>query len=233
MYLIHCPEGTVFASEAFVDTWNEMEILVVQILGIQLSTYSFTHGFLLFCRTISWSKALDYQTSMHSKSNIWWSLLVYHLLLIRLNVIHTFTQRELREFCSQKRILVNALNIFGTPALLEDPLVCLLFVFGVLVMYIDELLFQIVEMAKKYKRTTRQILLRYQIDKGHIAVPEVQNKSDLMSNLDVFKFELNKSDISAMDKLDRNKQYIWSNLSSLCDIFCYWCCYTVLCTEYK
>lgn len=63
-------------------------------------------------------------------------------------------------------------------------------------------------MAKKYKRTAKQILLRYQIDKGHIAVPEVQNRSDLLSNMEVFKFEINKSDIAAMDKLDRNKQYI-------------------------
>lgn len=63
-------------------------------------------------------------------------------------------------------------------------------------------------MAKKYKRTARQILLRYQIEKGHVAVPEVHNKSDLMSNLDVFKFEISKSDIAAMDKLDRKKKYI-------------------------
>ncbi len=34
-----------------------------------------------------------------------------------------FTQREVREFCGQKRILISALNVFGTPALREDPLV--------------------------------------------------------------------------------------------------------------
>lgn len=63
-------------------------------------------------------------------------------------------------------------------------------------------------MAKKYKKTPEQILLRYQIDKGHIAVPAIQDKSDLTSNLEVFKFELNKSDVEAMDKLDRHKKYI-------------------------
>lgn len=63
-------------------------------------------------------------------------------------------------------------------------------------------------MAKKYKKTPEQILLRYQIEKGHIAVSEVRNKFDLKSNLDIFRFEMNKSDVAAMDKLDRNKQYI-------------------------
>lgn len=126
-----------------------------------------------------------------------------------------FTQRALREFCSQKRILISALNIFGTPALLADPLVSKKMLFALnrcdfianaLSLFLSRS--QIVEMAKKYKRTPQQILLRYQIDKGHIAVPEVQNRADLLSHLDAFKFEMNKSDISAMDKLDRNKQYI-------------------------
>lgn len=64
------------------------------------------------------------------------------------------------------------------------------------------------DMAKKYKRTPEQILIRYQIDKGHLAVPQVRGKSELMSNLDVFKFEINESDIAALGKLDGKKQYI-------------------------
>lgn len=34
MYFIHCPEGTVFSSEVFADTWNEMELLVVNDVKI-------------------------------------------------------------------------------------------------------------------------------------------------------------------------------------------------------
>lgn len=63
-------------------------------------------------------------------------------------------------------------------------------------------------MAKKYMRTPEQILIRYQIEKGHIAVPEIQCKADLLSNLNVFKFEMNKSDVAALDKLNRHKEYI-------------------------
>lgn len=63
-------------------------------------------------------------------------------------------------------------------------------------------------MAKKYKRTPAQILIRYQIDKGHLAVPQVRGKSELLSNLDVFKFEINESDIAALTKLDEKKEYI-------------------------
>jgi len=166
MYLIHCPEGSVFSSEAFVDTWNELEKLVdnyvVKSIGLSNFNIEQIHHLLIAARV---SPAVN-----------------------QIECNPYFTQRALREFCGQKRILISALNVFGTPDLREDPL--------------------IVEMAKKYKRTPEQILLRYQIEKGHIAIPEVQNKSDLMRHLDVFKFEMNKGDISAMDKLDRNKQYI-------------------------
>jgi len=34
-----------------------------------------------------------------------------------------FAQRDLGEFCSKKRILITAMNIYGMPSLLEDPLV--------------------------------------------------------------------------------------------------------------
>jgi len=121
---------------------------------------------------------------------------IHHLLIaarvypvtnqIENNPYHT--QKALTEFCKQKRIVVTASGIFGSKDLIEDPL--------------------IMAMAKKYKRTPEQILLRYQVDKGHISIPEVNDKSALISNLDIFMFELNESDIADMDKLDRNKQYI-------------------------
>ncbi|XP_037044813.1 aldo-keto reductase family 1 member B1-like [Bradysia coprophila] len=166
MYFIHCPEGDVFSGEAFTDTWNELEILVDNFVVKSIGLSNF---------------------SVEQLQNV----LIASRVSPTVNQIECnpyFTQRALREFCAQKRILISALNIFGTPALLEDPL--------------------IVELAKKYKRTPELILLRYQIEKGHIAVAEVQNKSDLMSHLDAFKFEINNSDISEMDKLDRHKLYI-------------------------
>jgi len=166
MYVIHCPEGHVFDNEAFVDTWNEMEILVDHFLVKSIGLSNF---------------------NMHQ---------IQHLLIAarvspacnQIECHPYFTQRALTDFCSQKRILITGMNIFGPKDLLEDPL--------------------ILSMAKKYMRTPEQILLRYQIEKGHLAVPEVQNKACLLSNLNAFKFEMNKSDVSAMDKLDRNKQYI-------------------------
>lgn len=69
--------------------------------------------------------------------------------------------------------------------------------------------FQIVEMAKKYKRTPEQILLRYQMDMGHIALSQLQSKTEMKNNLEVFKFEISKSDLTVMDKLDRRtKTYV-------------------------
>lgn len=63
--------------------------------------------------------------------------------------------------------------------------------------------FQIVDLAKKYKKTPEQILLRYQLDMGHIALSLLQSKTELKSNLEIFKFELSKSDLTYLEKLDR------------------------------
>jgi len=166
LYIITCPEGDLFAADAFTDTWDEMEKLVdyflVKSIGLANFNAQQIQHLLISARV---SPAVN-QLECHPH----------------------FAQKALQEFCSQKRILVTAFNVFGSPALIEAPM--------------------IMDMAKKYKRTPEQILIRYQIDKGHLAVPQVRGKSELMSNLDVFKFEINESDLAALSKLDGKKQYI-------------------------
>lgn len=50
-------------------------------------------------------------------------------------------------------------------------------------------------------------MLRYQIQQGHIVIPVSISKSKLKENMDIFKFEINKSDMAALGRLDSNKQY--------------------------
>lgn len=56
-------------------------------------------------------------------------------------------------------------------------------------------------------------MLRYQIQQGHVAIPIAISKTKLKENMDVFKFDIDKSDMAALGKLDRNKQY--TSLSAL------------------
>lgn len=101
----------------------------------------------------------------------------------------SYTQRLIRDFCRDKRIFVTGYNVTASTSLIEDPI--------------------IVDLAKKYSRTPEQILLRYQIDMGHIALSQLQSKMQMKNNLEIFKFELSKSDLTAMERLDRRtKTYV-------------------------
>ncbi|KAJ6641728.1 1,5-anhydro-D-fructose reductase [Pseudolycoriella hygida] len=103
------------------------------------------------------------------------------------------TQKKLSDFCRSKHIAVTVYNPFGSSTLLEDP--------------------QVESIAKTYRKTPEQILLRYQIQRGHIAIPISISKITLRENMDIFKFELKNHDMVALGKLDRNKNY--SSLSVL------------------
>ncbi|KAJ6625699.1 1,5-anhydro-D-fructose reductase [Pseudolycoriella hygida] len=101
----------------------------------------------------------------------------------------SYTQRAVRDFCREKRVFITAYNITASSTLIEEPL--------------------IVELATKYKKTPEEILLRYQIDMGHIALAQLQSKSRMKNYLEIFKFTLTKSDLSALEKLDRRtKAYV-------------------------
>lgn len=75
-------------------------------------------------------------------------------------------------------------------------------------------IFQIETIAQTYRKTPEQILLRYQIQRGHIAIPISISKIKLKENMDIFKFELKKHDMDALGKLDRNKNYSSLNAMS-------------------
>lgn len=66
---------------------------------------------------------------------------------------------------------------------------------------------QIVQLAAKYNKTPAQIALRYQVDRGHIAIPKSSNKIRLAENIDIFDFKLSDDDLVELNKLDKNKRY--------------------------
>ncbi|KAG4075412.1 hypothetical protein HA402_015065 [Bradysia odoriphaga] len=102
-------------------------------------------------------------------------------------------QQELCTLCRSKNLAVTVYNPFGSSSLLEDA--------------------TIESLAQKYRKTPEQILLRYQIQQGHVVIPISFSKTKLKENLDIFKFDLAKADVATLGKLDRNKQY--TSLSAL------------------
>lgn len=61
----------------------------------------------------------------------------------------------------------------------------------------------LVEMSKKYGKTTAQVLVRYCLQKNWVPLPKSDNPERIAQNADVYGFELAKVDMSELDNLDQ------------------------------
>ncbi len=58
--------------------------------------------------------------------------------------------------------------------------------------------------GKKYDKNIAQVCLRWHYQRGIVAIPRSSQKAHMIENLDIFDFELSKSDIKTISKLDLN-----------------------------
>jgi len=60
------------------------------------------------------------------------------------------------------------------------------------------------ELAAKYGKTPVHIVLRWDIQKGVVTIPKSVTPERIISNTDIFDFELSEEDMAKIDKLDKN-----------------------------
>jgi diketogulonate reductase-like aldo/keto reductase len=65
---------------------------------------------------------------------------------------------------------------------------------------------ELIEIAKKYGKSPVQVILRWDLQKGIITIPKSVHKERIISNAELFDFELSDDDISRIDILDRNER---------------------------
>jgi 2,5-diketo-D-gluconate reductase A len=61
----------------------------------------------------------------------------------------------------------------------------------------------ITRLAEKYGKTPGQVVLRWHLDLGLVAIPKSANSGRLRENLDVFDFSLDPADVAQIASLDR------------------------------
>lgn len=62
-------------------------------------------------------------------------------------------------------------------------------------------------LAKKYNRSVAQIILRWHMQRGILAIPRTTNPDEMAENMHIFDFELSPVDMSIISGLNRNEMW--------------------------
>ncbi|MDE8586438.1 aldo/keto reductase [Arthrobacter sp. NQ4] len=95
-------------------------------------------------------------------------------------------QEELRSKHAELGIRTEAWSPLGRGQVLADPV--------------------IQACAAEHGRTPAQVILRWHMQLGHIAIPKASSEARIRENLDVFGFELSGRDLAAIKALDRGQR---------------------------
>jgi 2,5-diketo-D-gluconate reductase A len=96
------------------------------------------------------------------------------------------TQDELRGFCAEHQITVEAWSPLGRGHVLGDPVIAAI--------------------AERAAKTPAQVVLRWHIELGDIVFPKSVTPSRIRENFDIFDFGLSSGEIEAISALNRNER---------------------------
>lgn len=110
------------------------------------------------------------------------------------NEIHPFYQEnEVIEYMHEKGIVIEAWYPFGGRGHTAD-------------LFNDE---TISEIAKAHNKSSAQVILRWHLQKGVVAIPGSGNPEHIKENISVFDFELTDEEMNKINELDRNEKHDW------------------------
>jgi len=101
--------------------------------------------------------------------------------------VHPYlTQDDVRGFCAEHQIAVEAWSPLGRGTVLGDP--------------------TIADIAGRYGKTPAQVVLRWHIERGDIVFPKSVTPARIRENIDIFDFELSGEDVESISALNRNER---------------------------
>ncbi len=90
-------------------------------------------------------------------------------------------QKELMDFCSKHGIHLTAYSPLGAGTLITDP--------------------TIVEIGKKHNKSAAQVMIRWQIQRGVVAIPKSTKKERIKENIEVFDFSLTDEEMKTLENM--------------------------------
>lgn len=125
------------------------------------------------------------------------NFLVHHLkdLLANTGIVpainqvefHPFLmQPDLMKYCKEHKIQLEAWSPLMQGQILSVPIVQ--------------------KLAQKYKKNPVQIVLRWDLQHEVVTIPKSVHRDRIISNADIFDFEISDEDMQLLDKLDQNKR---------------------------
>ncbi len=101
-----------------------------------------------------------------------------------------FTNQELIDYCQKQDIAIQAWSPFGgegqAATLLGSQ--------------------TLVDIANKYNKTTAQVIIRWNLQRDVIVLPKSVTKERIISNYDVFDFELTQEELQIISNMNTNKR---------------------------
>jgi 2,5-diketo-D-gluconate reductase A len=96
------------------------------------------------------------------------------------------TQDELRSFCAEHQMVVEAWSPLGRGGVLGDP--------------------TIAAIARRAAKTPAQVVLRWHLERGDIVFPKSVTPERIRENIDIFDFGLSADEVEAISALNRNER---------------------------
>ena len=101
--------------------------------------------------------------------------------------VHPYlTQDDVRDFCAEHQIAVEAWSPLGRGAVLSEPV--------------------IESIAGRAGKTPAQVVLRWHIQRGDIVFPKSVTPERIRENIDIFDFELSATDVEDITLLNKNQR---------------------------
>ena len=163
LFLIHWPLPTKYDGD-FVSTWRTLEEFYRDGRARSIGVSNFQPHHL---------RRLHEETQITPAVN-------------QIEVHPLLTQDDVRAFCAEHQIAIEAWSPIGQGAVLDDP--------------------TIGSIAERVGKTPAQVVLRWHIQRGDIIFPKSVTPSRVKENFEIFDFELSDGDVAEISALNKNQR---------------------------